>query len=326
MGADGKPAPNASSPTGYSPSTYMAAYGWADSSGSLIGTGTGQTIAVVDAYDDPTISSVLASFSSYYGLACNSCLIKVNQNGGGSYPRSNSGWALEISLDVEWAHAIAPGAHILLVEASSSSFANLMAAESYASKHAQYVTNSWGGTEFSSESSYDNYFATPGVSYFASSGDTGGVVEYPSASPKVISAGGTTLSDSNGTWTETGWASSDGGCSAYETASPSQQTGPNVSCNGTRATPDVAADADPNTGVSVYDTTSYYGQAGWFEVGGTSAASPVWAARSADRAATVDAAYIYAGYPSGTPAASYGTNISFRDVLWGSNGYPAGPG
>lgn len=326
VAANGKPAPNATAPTGYSPATYMQAYGWADSSGSLIGTGSGKTVAVVDAYDDPTISSDLAYFSSYYHLACNSCFTKVNQNGGTSYPKANSGWALEIALDVEWAHAIAPDAHILLVEASSSSFNNLLAAESYASMHAQYVTNSWGGSEFSTESSDDAYFATPGVSYFASSGDTGGAVEYPSSSPNVISAGGTTLTDSNGTWTETGWSSAGGGCSAYEKANAAQVTGPTVSCNGTRGTPDVASDADPNTGVSVYDTTSYYGQTGWFEVGGTSAASPVWAARSADRGSTVNAAYIYAGYTGGSPVSPYGTNISFRDVVSGSNGYSAGPG
>ena len=124
--------------------------------------GAGKTIAIVDAYDDPTAESDLAVFSSQYGLpACttaNGCFKKVNQTGGTSYPRKDAGWALEISLDVQWAHAIAPGAKILLVEASSNSFANLLAAEDYAKTHAQYVSNSWGGCEFSGDR-YDSHFA-----------------------------------------------------------------------------------------------------------------------------------------------------------------------
>ena len=127
-------------------------------------------------------------------------------------PRADSGWALEISLDVEWVHAIAPGAKILLVEASSNSFTNLMAAEDYAKAHAQYVSNSWGGSEFSGEATYDSHFAASGVSFFVSSGDNGAPAEYPSASPNVISVGGTTLNlDSSGAVTsETGWSGSAG--------------------------------------------------------------------------------------------------------------------
>lgn len=316
--ANGKPAPNASSPTGYSPSTYDAAYGWSIVSGS----GKGKTIAIVDAYNDPTIVNDLATFDQQFNLPTASLQV-VNQSGGALLPKNNSGWALEISLDVEWAHATAPAANIVLVEASSSSMSNLLAAEDYAGTVAQYVTNSWGGSESSSESGYDKNFSEPGVSYFASSGDSGGVVEYPSASRNVISVGGTTLTDS-GTWAESAWSSGGGGCSAYETANGSQVTSPNVTCGGMRATPDVASDADPNTGVAVYDSTSYYGQTGWFEVGGTSAASPVWAARSADAGTQVNAAYVYAGYPGSGD--TYGTNITFRDVTTGSNGYPAGVG
>ncbi|HET6963741.1 MAG TPA: S53 family peptidase [Acidimicrobiales bacterium] len=313
--ASGQPAPNATTaPTGLSPSQYVQAYNWAN-----IGNGSGQTIAVVDAYDDPTIASDLSSFSSMFGIPCNSCFTKVNQSGGSSYPSVDSGWALEIALDVEWAHAIAPAAHILLVEASTSSFSNLLAAEDYASTHAQYVTNSWGASEFSGESTYDSHFATSGVSYFVSSGDTGGVVEYPAASPNVVAVGGTSLATS----TESAWSSGGGGCSAYERANSAQVTAPGVSC-GSRATPDVASDADPNSGVSVYDTTSYSGQSGWFQVGGTSAASPVWAARAADRGVQVNAAYVYAGY-NGTTF-PYGTDISYRDVTSGNNGYAAGTG
>jgi len=303
------------SPTGLSPQTIKASYGFSTSST----TGAGKTIAIVDAYNDPTAESDLAVFSSQFGLpACttsNGCFTKVNQTGGTRYPRTNSGWALEISLDVQWAHAIAPGAKILLVEASSNSFSNLLAAEDYAAAHANYVSNSWGGSEFSGESSYDSHFAHSGVGFFVSAGDAGLPAEYPSASPKVISVGGTTLHFSGGTFSsETGWSSGGGGCSAYETANAAQSAFggySQASCGGKRATPDVSLDADPASGVSVYDTTVYQGQSGWFTVGGTSASSPMWAARSADSGATVvNAAYVY------------GSNITFRDITSGNNGAP----
>lgn len=321
--SDGHVVPN-TTPAGISPSAYLQDYGWANATGTLIGNGSGKTIAIVDAYDDPTIGSDLATFDSTYGLPAAPVFSKVNQSGGPSYPRADSGWSLEISLDVEWAHAIAPAANILLVEASSASFTNLLAAEDYASLHAQYVTNSWGGNEFSGESTYDGHFVRTGVSFFASAGDTGGVVEYPSASPDVISVGGTTVHGSGTSATETGWSSSGGGCSAYEHANSAQVDAP-VGCAG-RATPDVASDADPSSGVAVYDTTSYNGQTGWFVVGGTSAASPVWAARSADRTGVVDASYVYAGYDPKNLSTGWGINIAFRDITSGNNGYAAAPG
>ncbi|HET7379604.1 MAG TPA: S53 family peptidase [Gaiellales bacterium] len=304
-------------PSGLSPAQVQSAYAFpTDQSGG------GQTIAIVDAYNDPTIASDLSTFDSQYGLptctSANGCFKKVNQTGGSSYPRNNSGWALEISLDVEWAHAIAPGAHILLVEAKTNSFTNLMAAEDYAKNHAQYVSNSWGGNEFSGEASYDGHFSAPGVSFFASSGDTGGAVEYPSSSPNVISVGGTTLHfDSTGGFSgETAWSSGGGGCSAYETATAAQQSASTTLCGTRRGTPDVSLDADPASGVSVYDSTTYQSQSGWWQVGGTSASTPMWAARSADAGAVVDAGYVYAN-----PA-----NIAFRDITSGSNGYPAATG
>ena len=307
--------PDASgSPTGLSPATIKSAYGFSTSSTA----GGGKTIAIVDAYDDPTAESDLAVFSSQFGLpACttaNGCFKKVNQTGGTSYPRKDSGWALEISLDVQWAHAIAPGAKILLVEARSNSFTNLLTAEDYARAHATYVSNSWGGSEFSSESSYDSHFSQSGVSFFVSAGDAGLPAEYPSASPNVISVGGTTLHFSGGSFTsETGWSSGGGGCSTYETATPAQSgfsEYAQVSCGGKRATPDVSLDADPASGVSVYDSTGYQGQSGWFTVGGTSASSPMWAARSADSGAVVNSAYVY------------GSNITYRDITSGNNGAP----
>jgi len=302
------------SPTGLSPVTIKAAYNF-----PTAGTpGAGKRIAIVDAYDDPNAESDLNVFSSQYGLpACttaNGCFQKVNQTGGTSYPRKDAGWALEISLDVQWAHAIAPGANILLVEATTNSFANLLAAEDYAKTHAQYVSNSWGASEFNGEAGYDSHFAQTGVSFFVSSGDAGLPAEYPSASPNVISVGGTTLHFSGGSFSsETGWSGSGGGCSAYETKPSTQSTG-SVNCNGMRATPDVSLDADPASGVSVYDSVRYQGQMGWFTVGGTSASSPMWAARSADAGTVVDSGYVY------------GNSISFRDITSGNNGASALPG
>jgi hypothetical protein len=310
VGTEATPAP-----TGLAPATVQSAYGFTTSPTA----GAGKTIAIVDANDDPTAEADLGVFSSQFGLptctTANGCFTKVNQSGGSSYPSVDSGWALEISLDVQWAHAIAPGAKILLVEANSASFADLLTAEDYATAHAQYVSNSWGAPESLFEVLYDSYFTRSGVSVFASSGDSGLPAEYPSSSPNVISVGGTTLHfDSSGNYTgETGWSSGGGGCSAYESATSAQanfaQYG-QVNCGGARSTPDVALDADPASGVSVYDSTLYQGQTGWYKVGGTSASSPMWAARSAAQGVTVDAGYVY------------GANIPFRDITSGNNGAP----
>ncbi|MDQ0212487.1 S53 family peptidase [Arthrobacter bambusae] len=306
-------------PTGLSPSTIKAAYNFP--TGATAGAGT--TIAIVDAYDDPNIEADLGVFSSQFGLpsctTANGCFSKVDQTGGTNYPRTDSGWAMEISLDVQWAHAIAPGARILLVEAGSTSFTNLLAAEDYAAGHAQYVSDSWGGSEFSGESAYDPHFTHNGVSFFVSSGDSGTPAAYPSASPNVISVGGTTLNfTSTGAFSsETGWSGSGGGCSAYETATPTQSgfsQYPQVNCATKRATPDVSLDADPASGVSVYDSVLYQGQSGWWTVGGTSAAAPMWAARSADTGAVVDTGYVY------------GKSITYRDITAGNNGASCLPG
>jgi subtilase family serine protease len=308
--------PNASAtPTGLDPATIKSVYNFSTS----LTAGSGMTIAIVDAYDDPNAESDLGVFSSTFNLpACttaNGCFKKISQTGGNKYPRGNAGWALEISLDIQWAHAIAPGAHILLVEANSNSFSNLMAAEDYAKTHAQYVSNSWGASEFSSEASYDSHFVWSGVSFFVSSGDSGLPAEYPSASPNVTSVGGTTLLFNNdGSFNgETGWSYGGGGCSTYELANPAQSAYneyAQVNCGGKRATPDVSLDADPQSGVSVYDSFRYQGQSGWFTVGGTSASSPMWAARSADSEVSVNASYVY------------GNDITFRDINIGNNGAP----
>src|SRR5258708_15122322 len=170
-------------------------------------TGSGTTIAIVDAYNDPTAANDFDVFAKQFGLptlagGC-TCFTKVDQTGGTNYPRANSSWAVEISLDIEWAHAVAPQAHILLVEAASNSFANLLTAEDYATAHAQVVSNSWGGAEFSSEASSDGHFNKP-VAITFSAADSGTPAQYPSASPYVLSIGGTSLRI-NGTRSGGGW-------------------------------------------------------------------------------------------------------------------------
>jgi subtilase family serine protease len=306
--------PNASrSPVGLSPAVMKSAYSFSTSNTA----GAGMTIGIVDAYDLPTAENDLNVFSQQFGLpsctTANGCFKKVNQTGGTKYPRYNSGWGLEIALDIEWVHAIAPGAKILLVEASSNSFSNLLAAEDYASAHASYVSNSWGAGEFSGETSYDSHFQRSGVSFFVAAGDAGLPAEYPSSSPNVISVGGTLLTfNSNGTLqSETGWSSGGGGCSVYESATTSQSsygTYSQVNCQGMRATPDVSLDAAPSSGAAVYDSSKYMGQTGWYQVGGTSLSSPMWAARSADAGKVVNSAYVYA------------SSITFRDITSGNNG------
>jgi subtilase family serine protease len=182
------------------PAAVRHAYGF----DQIVGDGAGQTIAIIDAYDAPNIfkdadnfdktfawSSTGLSLYSQFG-ASSSWLTKVSPSG--RLPRANVGWAEEISLDVEWAHAIAPAAKIMLVEASSNSLSALLGAVDYATNHgAQVVSMSWGSNEFSGETAYDFHFNHPGVTYVASAGDVGGVTEWPAVSPNVVSVGGTSL-------------------------------------------------------------------------------------------------------------------------------------
>ncbi|MCD7445473.1 S53 family peptidase [Streptomyces lincolnensis] len=312
--------PNAASatPTGYGPSDLRSAYGLTSASTSG---GSGQTIAIVDAYDDPNAEADLATYRSYYGLsACttaNGCFKKVSQTGSTtSLPTADSGWAGEISLDVDMASAIAPNAKILLVEANSSSMADLGTAVNEAVKlGAKFVSNSYGGGESSSDTSYDSsYFNHPGVAITVSAGDAGYGAEYPAASKYVTAVGGTKLSKSSTTrgWTESVWntSSTEGtgsGCSAYD-AKPTWQT--DTSCT-KRMIADVSAVADPATGVSVYDTYGSDGT-GWNTYGGTSASAPI-----------IAAVYALAGTPSSSsyPAQfPYQHTSSLNDVTSGSNG------
>ena len=300
--------PLATTPAGYGPADLRSAYNLT-SSGSA-----SQTLAIVDAYDDPTAEADLGVYRSQFGLpACttaNGCFRKIDQNGGTNYPRKNAGWALEISLDLDMASAICPGCHILLVEAKTNSFANLGAAENQAvAQHASVISNSWGGSD-ASDSTYGAFFNHPGTAITVSSGDGGYGVEYPASSHYVTAVGGTSLTGGGGSrgWTETTWSGAGSGCSTLN-AALSGAAGFGTGCTN-RAVADVSAVADPNTGVAVYDTTAYQGRSGWFVVGGTSASSPIIAGvyALAGNEASIDNNYPY----------THSSN--FFDVTSGSNG------
>ena len=297
------------SPSGYNPPDLQSAYKLPSSTA-----GSGQTVAIVDAYDDPNAESDLGVYRSQFGLSvcttANGCFRKVNQSGGTSYPRANGGWAQEISLDLDMVSAICPNCHILLVEASSNSFANLSAAvDEAATLKANEISNSYGGSEYSSEVSDQSHYNHPGIAITVSSGDSGYGVQFPAASQYVTAVGGTTLNKASNTrgWSETVWSGAGSGCSAY-ISKPSWQKDPLCS---KRTVADVAADADPNTGVSVYDSYSYQGLSGWLVFGGTSVASPIIASvyALAGNASSVT----YGSYP-------YSHTSSLFDVTSGSNG------
>jgi hypothetical protein len=322
-------------PVGLNPTQVRHAYGIDQVTfGSVRGDGSGQTIAIVDAYDDPTIAADLHQFDLAFGLP-DPTFTKVNENGGSTLPAADtSGWALEISLDVEWAHAIAPKANIVLVEANSSYFSDLIAGVNYArsAPGVSVVSMSFGGNEWSGETGYNSTFTTPaghtGVTFVASTGDSGAPAGFPAVSPNVLAAGGTYLStDSAGNYLgESGWSSSGGGISTYEGQAAYQHG--IVTQSGTfRTTPDVAFDADPSSGVGVYDSYNY-GSAGWVQVGGTSFSAPAWAGliAVADQGRVLSGAGTLDG-PTGTLPALYQLPASaFHDVTSGNNGFPAGPG
>ena len=303
----------------YSPAQIRHAYGFDQVSWN----GAGQTIAIVDAYDDPSVATDLHKFDQQFGLA-DPKLTVAKMTSGGRGPAYNSGWAIEMALDVEWAHAVAPGANILLVEAVSASLNDLLAAVNYARNQASVsvVSMSWGAGEFNGEGSYDSYFTTPsghgGVTFVASSGDNGAPASWPSISSNVLSVGGTTLSlgAGNSYGSEKGWAGSGGGYSPY-ISEPTYQRG--FQSTGHRSNPDVAYDADPYSGF-------YVNQGGsWYAVGGTSAGAPQWAGLIAianqGRAAAGRAPLSSALQVIYSLAAA-----DFHDITTGSNGYKAGVG
>ena len=271
-----------SSPQGYGPPQLQFAYGLSKFTPSL---GTTQTVAVVDAYNYTHLASDLAKYRSYYHLpsctTASGCLRVVGETGTAQLPRYTSpgqGWNLETALDVDTVSAICPNCHILVVLANSASYADLGTAENTAATlGANVINNSWGGTDSSSDTTFDAmYFNHPGVAITAATGDSGYAAGpiYPSTSPNVVAVGGTSL-DASRNSPETVWSGGGSGCSAYETTFvPISFSGPSAACGTKRAVADVAADADPNTGVAVYDTAGYFG---WFPgmVGGTSVATQI---------------------------------------------------
>jgi hypothetical protein len=353
--AGGTGATPAFTPAGYSPLQIRTAYGI----NSSTATGAGQTIAIVDAFNDPKISSDLDVFDKQfsatssgstlyqqYGAAA-SFLTVYNQSGQAVNPGntsvpvdSSAGWETEEALDVEWAHAIAPRARIALVEANDNS-GNLYTAVGAAAHlpGVSVVSMSWGGGDFAGETAHDSTFTTPaghaGVTFLASTGDSGSA-SYPATSPNVVAVGGTTLTlnADNTIKSENTWSGTGAGPSAFE-SEPSYQHG--FQNTGKRTVPDVSFDADPNTGVAVYDSfgTAVAPAPGWIEVGGTSLSAPAWAgliALAYQQRAQAGMTTLDSSSPTQTQSLLYGLSVSaFHDITTGSvttNGhtYHAGVG
>jgi subtilase family serine protease len=323
----------------YTPAQIRAAYGF----NNVSQTGAGQTIAIVGAFDDPYILGELTTFDHYMGLpgqsvsAVSQFFKKVNEYGQSSnFGQVNDTWAVEIALDVEWAHAIAPGANILLVEANSNSGNDLLTAINTArnTPGVSVVSMSWGETEFAAEVYFNSFFTTPaghiggnnqpgGVTFVAATGDNGAWSgpDWPAVMPNVLAVGGSTLSVSGTTYQgETAWSGGGGGISKY-IARPSYQA--TATSSSMRTTPDVSYDANPNTGYYIYSSFNPWGgSAGWMAVGGTSAGTPQWAGLIA----LADQARAQVGRPSldGAQAGLYSLPSSdFHDIVSGSNGNPA---
>jgi subtilase family serine protease len=325
-------------PSGYTPTQIRHAYGFdqitfKNGSSTVAGDGSGTTIAIVDAYDDPTIASDLQQFDKQFGLtafggAGQPTFTKVNQTGGSTMPVGDKGWAVEISLDVEWAHAVAPKANILLVEANSNSYTDLMTAVDYA-RHASgvvAVSMSWGGGDYAGETAYDSYFTTPsghiGVTFLASSGDYGAPAGYPATSPNVVAVGGTTLTldGQNGWSVESGWGGSGGGISGFE-SQPAYQKGVVTQSTTFRTTPDISYDSNPSTGFPVYDSYSNSASLPWEQVGGTSDAAPQWAAliAIADQGRVLAGKGSLDGATQTLPALYALPSADFHDITSGSS-------
>ncbi|PZS18128.1 MAG: hypothetical protein DLM60_12630 [Pseudonocardiales bacterium] len=297
-------------PNGFGPADLRSAYG-------LTTTGSAaMTVAIVDAFDDPQAESDLATYRSTFSLpACttaNGCFRKVNQSGQASHlPRTDTGWAGEISLDLDMVSAICPDCHVLLVEANNPSTTNLgTAVNTAANLGAKFVSNSYGGPENGFENNSDaSYFNHPGVVITASTGDNGFGVSYPASGKGVTAVGGSSLTRDTSTrgWSETVWNGAGSGCSG-SVAKPAFQVGLTTGCPN-RAEADVAAVADPQTGVAVYQT---FGDNGWAVYGGTSAASPI-----------IASVYALAGNPGATDSPNsypYAHTGALNDVTTGNNG------
>jgi subtilase family serine protease len=291
--------------SGYGPADLQAAYGLTAASASE---GAGQTIAVIEAYNDPSAEADLAVYRSQFGLPpCGTgCFTVVNQAGAaGPYPKNNQGWASEESLDVDMVSAICPNCKILVVEANSEADANLgEAVDTAASLGANAISNSFASPESKSDLKFNkSYFDHPGVAVTAGSGDNGYEVEYPAASPYVTAVGGTTLKRSSSArgWTETAWKGSGAGCSVEE---PKPTWQKDSGCS-QRTVADVSFDANLSTGVAAYDSdcsleNEFEGICfqGWGIAGGTSVGAPAIAA-------------IYG--LAGNSSVVHGANIAYAD-------------
>lgn len=297
------------------PATSATMYGPADlrSAYQIPATGSTATVAIIDAYDAPTLEADLAAYRAFYGLpACttaNGCFSKLNESGDPTpLPSADVGWSGETTLDVQMVSAVCPTCHITVYEADSSYTSDmLLAARAATTAGAKYVSMSWGGAETPDETFNDaNYLNTPGVAYVAAAGDNDFGTSWPAVSPAVVSVGGTSLTRSSTArgWTESVWGYSDGtgtgsGCSQYEPL-PSWQAADATltgACPGGRAMNDVSVDADPATGVAVYQGGS------WYQYGGTSAGAPMIAAM-----------YALAGTSANAPAAPYAHRAAFNDI------------
>lgn len=296
---------------------------------SKLPTGGSKAIALVDAYDNPDASTNLATFSAQFGLpAANFMQVYAS----GKKPANNpGGWSLEEALDIEWAHAMAPNAQIILVEAASSSDADLYAAETLAANlvvaaGGGEVSNSWSGGEYSSEAAdATTYFSTPGVVYFASTGDSAFALGFPAVASTVVAAGGTSLKRNASTgdisseaYWDNAYGGGGGGLSQFITR-PTYQNGISGIVGSKRGVPDISSDADPLSGVAMYDADKGNGFAGgWLQVGGTSVSSPSLAgiinsAGSFASSSTTELTELYNDYGNAT---TY--KADFRDITKGN--------
>jgi subtilase family serine protease len=293
-------------PDGFGPNDLQNAYTLPSTTA-----GKGQTVAIVDANDDPNAGADLAVYRSTFHLpACTGgCFRKVNQHGGTTLPDADPGWAAEISLDLDMVSAICPNCHILLVEADSASFNNLgTAVETAIRLGATVISNSYGSREkLADATTMAHYYNHPGVILTASSGDNGYGVQLPAAFENVIAVGGTTLGRTSNTrgWSESAWGGSGSGCSQFISKPAWQQ---DTQCQ-YKMVADVSAVADPDTGVAIYNSYQSYGE-NWSVSGGTSASSPIIAGvyALAGNATKVDGAYLY----------SHATSLN--DITNGNNG------
>jgi len=334
--AGARPAAEEESPyPGYlTPALLHAAYSLPTETPS----GPSQTIAVIDAFNDPTAEADLGVYDKQFGLppctSANGCFRKVNEEGKASpLPPAEGEWAAEISIDVQMAHAICQNCHVLLVEASSEEFSDLGTAVNEAVKlGATEISNSYGATEESSDASLNaSYYDHPEVVVTVSSGDCGyrntacskkygRGANFPADSPDVVAVGGTSLTESGGVWTSTVWSEGGSGCSSVFTAPLWQEEVANFAqtgCNSGRSVADVAAIGDPNTGIDVYDSTpeGLGGPTGWTVYGGTSVASPIIAAEFGLAGGSHGI-----GYPASTLYTHLGAGSALYDVVSGSNG------